>query len=113
MMHPHCGDAVFRRTESEHARPIRTGCRVSSAANDAQEIRTLCSEISVIAKGRLVYTGPTQALGSDIDTFEEAHCAADARRVGSDSATPDVHVHRVVMDRSLYFDVRKARRLEV
>ena len=41
------------------------------SSHDAQEIRTLCSEISVIAKGRLVYTGPTQALGSDIDTFEE------------------------------------------
>jgi ABC-2 type transport system ATP-binding protein len=41
------------------------------SSHDAQEIRTLCSEISVIAKGRLVYTGPTHALGSDIDTFEE------------------------------------------
>jgi ABC-2 type transport system ATP-binding protein len=41
------------------------------SSHDAQEIRTLCSEISVIAQGRLVYTGPTQALGSDIDTFEE------------------------------------------
>ena len=41
------------------------------SSHDAQEIRTLCSEISVIAKGRLVYTGATGALGSDIDTFEE------------------------------------------
>jgi ABC-type multidrug transport system ATPase subunit len=41
------------------------------SSHDAQEIRTLCSEISVIARGRLVYTGPTQALGGDIDTFEE------------------------------------------
>jgi len=41
------------------------------SSHDAQEIRSLCSEISVIRKGRLVYTGPTTALGSDIDTFEE------------------------------------------
>jgi ABC-type multidrug transport system ATPase subunit len=41
------------------------------SSHDAQEIRTLCTEISVIAKGRLVYTGPAQALGGDIDTFEE------------------------------------------
>jgi ABC-2 type transport system ATP-binding protein len=41
------------------------------SSHDAQEIRTLCSEISVIAKGRLVYTGPTHVLGADIDTFEE------------------------------------------
>jgi ABC-2 type transport system ATP-binding protein len=41
------------------------------SSHDAQEIRTLCHEISVIAKGRLTYTGPTAGLGSDIDTFEE------------------------------------------
>jgi ABC-2 type transport system ATP-binding protein len=41
------------------------------SSHDAQEIRTLCSEVGVIAKGRVVYTGPTQALGGDIDTFEE------------------------------------------
>jgi ABC-2 type transport system ATP-binding protein len=41
------------------------------SSHDAQEIRTLCGEISVIAQGRLVYTGPTHALGGDIDTFEE------------------------------------------
>jgi ABC-2 type transport system ATP-binding protein len=41
------------------------------SSHDAQEIRTLCSEISVIAKGRLVYTGPTHELGADLDTFEE------------------------------------------
>jgi ABC-type uncharacterized transport system ATPase subunit len=41
------------------------------SSHDAQEIRTLCSEISVIANGRLVYTGPTEQLGADIDTFEE------------------------------------------
>jgi ABC-2 type transport system ATP-binding protein len=41
------------------------------SSHDAQEIRSLCSEISVIAKGRLVYTGATQDLGNDIDTFEE------------------------------------------
>lgn len=41
------------------------------SSHDAQEIRTLCSEISVIAKGQIVYTGATRELGSDIDTFEE------------------------------------------
>jgi ABC-2 type transport system ATP-binding protein len=41
------------------------------SSHDAQEIRCLCSEISVIARGRLIYTGVTQELGSDIDTFEE------------------------------------------
>jgi ABC-2 type transport system ATP-binding protein len=41
------------------------------SSHDAQEIRSLCSEISVISKGRLVYTGPTQQLGADIDAFEE------------------------------------------
>lgn len=41
------------------------------SSHDAQEIRSLCSEISVIARGRLVHTGRTRELGADIDTFEE------------------------------------------
>jgi ABC-2 type transport system ATP-binding protein len=41
------------------------------SSHDAQEIRTLCSEISVIARGRLVYTGATCRLGADLDAFEE------------------------------------------
>ncbi len=41
------------------------------SSHDAQEIRSLCSEISVIAKGRIVYTGATRQLGSDLDAFEE------------------------------------------
>ena len=41
------------------------------SSHDAQEIRSLCSEISVIARGRLVHTGPTRELGVDIDAFEE------------------------------------------
>ena len=41
------------------------------SSHDAQEIRSLCSEISVIAKGRLVFTGPTEALGVNLDAFEE------------------------------------------
>ena len=41
------------------------------SSHDAQEIRSLCSEISVIASGRLVYTGATHELGGDIDSFEE------------------------------------------
>jgi ABC-2 type transport system ATP-binding protein len=41
------------------------------SSHDAQEIRSLCSEISVIARGRLVFTGSTAALGADLDAFEE------------------------------------------
>jgi ABC-2 type transport system ATP-binding protein len=41
------------------------------SSHDAQEIRTLCSEISVIAKGHLVHTGPTGEMGGDIDAFME------------------------------------------
>ena len=41
------------------------------SSHDAQEIRSLCTEISVIAKGRLVYTGATRDLGADLDAFEE------------------------------------------
>lgn len=41
------------------------------SSHDAQEIRTLCTEISVIAKGKLVYTGATSELGADLDAFEE------------------------------------------
>ena len=41
------------------------------SSHDAQEIRSLCSEISVISRGRLVHTGATRELGGDIDDFEE------------------------------------------
>jgi ABC-2 type transport system ATP-binding protein len=41
------------------------------SSHDAQEIRSLCSEISVIANGRVIYTGLTAELGPDLDTFEE------------------------------------------
>lgn len=41
------------------------------SSHDTQEIRSLCSEISVIARGRLVHTGPTLEMGGDIDAFEE------------------------------------------
>lgn len=41
------------------------------SSHDAQEVRSLCSEISVIASGRVVYTGATQELGVDLDAFEE------------------------------------------
>jgi ABC-2 type transport system ATP-binding protein len=41
------------------------------SSHEAQEIRTRCSEISVIAQGRLVQTGPTREMGGDIDAFEE------------------------------------------
>lgn len=41
------------------------------SSHDAHEIRSLCSEISVIARGRLVHTGATREMGGDIDAFEE------------------------------------------
>src|SRR6202035_4903631 len=41
------------------------------SSHDAQEIRSLCTEISVLAKGRVVYTGPTRDLGDNLDAFEE------------------------------------------
>jgi ABC-2 type transport system ATP-binding protein len=41
------------------------------SSHDAQEIRSLCTEISVISKGRLVFTGLTRDLGADLDSFEE------------------------------------------
>jgi ABC-2 type transport system ATP-binding protein len=41
------------------------------SSHDAHEIRSLCDEISVLAKGEVVYTGRTEELGHDLDTFEE------------------------------------------
>jgi ABC-2 type transport system ATP-binding protein len=41
------------------------------SSHDAQEIRTLCSEISVIARGKIVYTGAAYELGDNLDAFEE------------------------------------------
>ncbi len=41
------------------------------SSHDAQEVRSLCTEISVIARGRVVYTGATRDLGADLDAFEE------------------------------------------
>ncbi len=40
------------------------------SSHDAQEIRSLCSEISVIANGQVVFTGATRDLGGDLDAFE-------------------------------------------
>ncbi|GLS20947.1 multidrug ABC transporter ATP-binding protein [Labrys miyagiensis] len=42
------------------------------SSHDAQEIRTLCTQISVIATGKLVFTGSAQDLGADLDTFEDS-----------------------------------------
>jgi ABC-2 type transport system ATP-binding protein len=41
------------------------------SSHDSHEIRSLCTEISVIAKGKLVFTGATRDLGADLDAFEE------------------------------------------
>jgi ABC-2 type transport system ATP-binding protein len=40
------------------------------SSHDSHEIRSLCNEISVIAKGRLIFTGATADLGGDLDAFE-------------------------------------------
>src|SRR5271170_7037154 len=41
------------------------------SSHDSHEIRSLCDEISVIAKGRIIYSGTTRELGADLDAFEE------------------------------------------
>jgi len=41
------------------------------SSHDAQEIRSLCTEISVISGGKLVFTGPARDLGKDLDSFED------------------------------------------
>ena len=41
------------------------------SSHDSHEIRSLCDEISVLSHGRLVFTGQTKDLGSDLDDFEE------------------------------------------
>jgi ABC-2 type transport system ATP-binding protein len=41
------------------------------SSHDSHEIRSLCDEISVISKGRLVFTGGARELGDDLDEFEE------------------------------------------
>jgi ABC-type multidrug transport system ATPase subunit len=40
------------------------------SSHDAQEVRSLCGQISVISNGRIVFTGATRELGADLDTFE-------------------------------------------
>jgi ABC-2 type transport system ATP-binding protein len=41
------------------------------SSHDAQEIRSLCTQISVINAGRLVFTGAADKLGNDLETFEQ------------------------------------------
>jgi ABC-2 type transport system ATP-binding protein len=41
------------------------------SSHDSHEIRSLCDEISVINKGKIVYAGATRDLGADLDAFEE------------------------------------------
>jgi ABC-type multidrug transport system ATPase subunit len=42
------------------------------SSHDSHEIHSLCDEISVISKGRLVYTGAKRDPGADLDAFEES-----------------------------------------
>lgn len=41
------------------------------SSHDTQEIRSLCTQVSVIAKGQLVYSGPTGNLGDTLEHFED------------------------------------------
>jgi ABC-2 type transport system ATP-binding protein len=41
------------------------------SSHDTHEIRSLCETISILAQGRLVYTGRTAELGADLDAFED------------------------------------------
>jgi ABC-2 type transport system ATP-binding protein len=41
------------------------------SSHDSHEIRSLCDQISIIARGRLVFSGPAADLGGDLDAFEE------------------------------------------
>lgn len=56
---------LLRRLAAEHE------VTTFLSSHDAHEIRTLCTEISVLAAGRLVFTGPTADLGGNLDAFEE------------------------------------------
>lgn len=42
------------------------------SSHETNEIQSLCDRLSVIASGRLTYTGTAAALGKDSDTFERA-----------------------------------------
>ncbi len=59
------------------------------SSHDAQEIRSLCSEISVIARGRVVFTGATAELGTDLDSFEERLIALLTGKTPTSSARAD------------------------
>ena len=50
---------------------LRENVTTFLSSHDAQEIRSLCTEISVISKGKLVFTGPTSGLGEDLNSFED------------------------------------------
>jgi ABC-2 type transport system ATP-binding protein len=50
---------------------LRENVTTFLSSHDAQEIRSLCTEISVISRGKLVFTGPTSGLGEDLDSFED------------------------------------------
>ena len=40
------------------------------SSHDSHEIRSLCGTISIIAEGRIVFTGKAGELGADLDAFE-------------------------------------------
>jgi len=51
---------------------IERGMTIFLSSHEVREIRSLCDEITVIAKGGIVHRGPTSALGaSDVDAEQE------------------------------------------
>jgi ABC-type multidrug transport system ATPase subunit len=42
------------------------------SSHEVREIRTLCDDLAVIAKGRIVYQGTARALGATEGDFEDA-----------------------------------------
>ncbi|HEX9447452.1 MAG TPA: ABC transporter ATP-binding protein, partial [Dongiaceae bacterium] len=66
-------DLPAKRETWRFLRDLAASANVTTflSSHDAQEIRMLCSEISIIAKGRLVFTGATRELGHDLDSFED------------------------------------------
>ena len=53
------------------------------SSHDSQEIRSLCSDIAVLAGGRIVYNGSTGDLGADLDAFEERLVELLTREAGA------------------------------
>ncbi|HVM44767.1 MAG TPA: hypothetical protein VM582_02435, partial [Candidatus Thermoplasmatota archaeon] len=47
-----------------------SGVTIFLSSHDVPEIQALCRDLSVMAAGKITYSGPTAALGEDAATFE-------------------------------------------